>query len=356
MKPHSLLRRRWPAMLLLLALTIGVFGLGLLTGTYDFSLAEVWQILWGKEVESAEVILDIRLPRVLLAFFTGVILAQGGFFMQALIKNPLADPYIMGLTAGAGFGVNLMILGFLPLAGLAAISYPLSAGLGGLLSLLLVMLLGFRSFQQDNAKLLIAGVAVSAIFSALTGFFIYSFAESDQVRRIVFWTFGSFGRARWEGVWVSGLLLLVSSLFGWMFARRMDVMLLGDRQAHSLGLGVRVQQDCFVAGFGSHRRRHGSLYRTHWFCGHDDPALQPGALWQQPPPQPPAGRTAGRSLFAQLRCAQPVAPAARRLAGRDYYRYSGGAFFPLCTLLQRQLPINKNDNFSPSNGLKLLQK
>jgi iron complex transport system permease protein len=242
MKPHSLLRRRWPAMLLLLALTIGVFGLGLLTGTYDFSLAEVWQILWGKEVESAEVILDIRLPRVLLAFFTGVILAQGGFFMQALIKNPLADPYIMGLTAGAGFGVNLMILGFLPLAGLAAISYPLSAGLGGLLSLLLVMLLGFRSFQQDNAKLLIAGVAVSAIFSALTGFFIYSFAESDQVRRIVFWTFGSFGRARWEGVWVSGLLLLVSSLFGWMFARRMDVMLLGDRQAHSLGLGVRTSK------------------------------------------------------------------------------------------------------------------
>jgi iron complex transport system permease protein len=227
------------ALLALVAMSLAVILAGLLTGTYEFGLGDIWRILTGQEVENASIVLDLRLPRVLLAFLTGAILAQGGFFMQTLIKNPLADPYIMGLTAGAGFGVNLFILGILPLPLAAAWGYPFSAALGGLLSLLLVVMMGFGSLKQDNAKLLIAGVAVSAIFMALTSFLIYLYANGDDVRQIVFWTFGNFGKANWHAVQVVMILLLISTLFGWLFARPMDVLLLGDQQAHSLGLSVR---------------------------------------------------------------------------------------------------------------------
>lgn len=224
---------------ILIGISLCVIVAGLLTGTYKFGLGDLWQILLGNEVENASIILDLRFPRVLLAFLTGAVLAQGGFFMQTLIKNPLADPYIMGLTAGAGFGVNLFILGILPLPLAAAWGYPISAAIGGFLSLFLVVVLGFGTLKQDNAKLLIAGVAVSAIFMALTSFLIYLYADGDDVRQIVFWTFGNFGKANWHAVQVVLLLLAVSSLFGWLFARPMDVLLLGDQQAHSLGLSVR---------------------------------------------------------------------------------------------------------------------
>ena len=223
----------------LLLLAAASFG-GLMTGTLALSPEQVFQALLGAELpDRGHLILwEIRMPRLLLALCTGGVLALAGFFMQVLIKNPLADPYIMGLTAGAGFGVNLVILGLVPIASYTLFTYPLFAAGGAMVSLLLLLVLGFRSFMEDNARLLIAGVAVSSIFMALTGFLIYRVADSDQVRRLVFWTFGSFGRASWEAVWVSFAMLIIACVFGWVYARRMDVMLLGDQQAQSLGMRV----------------------------------------------------------------------------------------------------------------------
>jgi iron complex transport system permease protein len=167
---------------------------------------------------------------------TGANLVLGGYFMQALVRNPLADPYIMGVTAGAGLGVNVLALGLVPLAALTVLSYPAFAGLGALLSLLLVLGLGFRSLMEDSARLLIAGVAVSALLSALTGVLIYLLADDDQLRQVVFWAFGSFARATQESVWVSGALLVTGLAFAWVYAPRLDVLQLGDMQALALGL------------------------------------------------------------------------------------------------------------------------
>ncbi|MEM6348950.1 MAG: iron ABC transporter permease [Bacteroidota bacterium] len=231
------MRPFWSILLLSILLLLTILA-GLMLGVYDFSLGEIFQILGGAELSNSMVILDLRLPRILQAIITGAVLSLAGFYMQALIKNPLADPYIMGLTAGAGLGVNLVILGLIPLGTISAFSYPLFATLGGVASLILVLGFGFRALFEDNAKLLIAGVAVSAIFSALTGVLIYTQADSDQISRLVFWTFGSFSRARWESVQVSGLMLGLAIVFGFIYARKMDVLALGDRQAQSLGLRV----------------------------------------------------------------------------------------------------------------------
>jgi iron complex transport system permease protein len=221
-----------PALLLLILLA------GLHTGHFPFTTAQIFKVLSGGEVPNGFIILNLRLPRLLLAFTTGGILSLGGFYMQALIRNPLADPYIMGLTAGSGFGVNLLLVGLIPVTALSAFTFPLAAFLGGLVSLLLVMLLGYKSFYEDNSRLLIAGVAVSAIFMALTGLLIYRFADSDQLQRIIYWTFGSFALADWKAVWVTAGLLLAGIVYGRLFARRMDLLLLGEMQAKTLGMSV----------------------------------------------------------------------------------------------------------------------
>lgn len=227
------------AIFLLALLLAGIFG-GLLTGTYELTLPQIWDALLDPTAPDRLVVVDLRLPRILIALIVGAVLALGGFFMQAIIKNPLADPYIMGITAGAGFGVNLVLLGLVPLLAYSLWSIPLFAGLGAAGSLLLVMALGFRSLFEDSARLLIAGVAVSSIFTAATGVLIYLLADSDQVRRLIFWTFGNLGKANWSAVYISGGLLLLGLGCGWLMRRQLDILMLGNMAAQSLGLSIRT--------------------------------------------------------------------------------------------------------------------
>ena len=104
----------WLPIVLLCLLPGGVFW-GMNVGTFAYSPAEVWDMVVAPEGIAAVVVRDLRLPRVLLALGSGALLTLGGFFMQALVRNPLADPYIMGLSAGAGFGANLRLLGIVAL-------------------------------------------------------------------------------------------------------------------------------------------------------------------------------------------------------------------------------------------------
>lgn len=211
---------------------------GLMTGSYDLAPGELLRILAGGPHPQADVVLSIRLPRLVQAFATGAALALGGILMQALLRNPLAEPYIMGLTAGAGLGVNLLILGIIPVAGYTLFTYPLFAAAGGALSLMLVMGLGQRSLHEDNARLLIAGVAVSAICTALSGLLIYLTADSDQIRQVVFWSFGSFGKATGAGAWTGMVLATLGVLASWMLGPALDVLALGAEPAASLGMRV----------------------------------------------------------------------------------------------------------------------
>lgn len=228
------------------ALTLSLFLiilLGLYTGSHSYSISQIISALLGYDFPNSDsirgILLALRLPRVLLAIIAGSVLTLGGFFMQALIKNPLADPYIMGVTAGAGLGVNLVILGLIPIVHFTVFTTPIFAALGGVCSLMIVLVLGFKTLVEDNARLLIAGVAVSSLFTALTGILIYVVAESDQIRQIIFWTFGSLHRANWESVYISFSLLLLGLIYAIIKARSLDILLLGDMDARVLGAKVR---------------------------------------------------------------------------------------------------------------------
>lgn len=220
------------------ALLAGVFLAGLLTGPVPLSTGEVLSIITGHDHPQAWLITHLRLPRIGLAMVSGALLTLGGFVMQALVRNPLADPYLMGLSAGAGFGANVYLLGWITLGITSILVLPAFAFAGACLSLLLLLALGLRSLQGDPVRLLLAGVALSSVFTALTGLLIFLKPGDNQLRNALIWTMGSFNGASLTGLGIATALLLVYAAIILLLAPRLDVMSLGDARARSLGLDL----------------------------------------------------------------------------------------------------------------------
>jgi iron complex transport system permease protein len=190
----------------------------------------------GERLSADEaVVIDLRLPRVLLAALVGACLAGAGVLYQALFRNALADPYILGVSSGAGLGASLA----LAMGGLGAISLvsvPLAAFAGALLTILLVAAIATRRGVMDTLSLLLAGVAVSYTLAALTSFVLV--VRREQMSRIVFWMMGGLQGAAWQQVAVVGAMLVVGLAVPAFFTRELDMILLGDERAGELGVNV----------------------------------------------------------------------------------------------------------------------
>jgi iron complex transport system permease protein len=187
-----------------------------------------------------KVLLDLRLPRVILAMMVGAALAVTGVLFQGLFRNPLADPYILGTSSGAALGATIAVFsnGSLRLGGLS--TRPLSAFAGALLATALVYALGRTGNRWTPTIMLLAGIAVSAFFSALTS--ILLFFRQEEMGRIIFWMMGGFSYARWTEVKMILPYLAVAFLLSRSFARQLNLLLLGEEKAHQLGLEVAVFQ------------------------------------------------------------------------------------------------------------------
>lgn len=154
------------------------------------------------------IVWDIRLPRVLTATIVGAALAVSGAVMQGLFRNPLADPGLVGVSAGAGFGaVAAIVLGGLLPASIAALTgiylIPFAAFLGGWASTLILYRIATRGGQTSVATMLLAGIALGALTGALTGFIVYK-ADDNQLRDLTFWGMGSVAGATWTKIAVAG--------------------------------------------------------------------------------------------------------------------------------------------------------
>ena len=179
-------------------------------------------------------VVQVRAPRVLLAALVGACLACAGAIYQALFRNPLADPYILGVSSGAGLGA---IIALALTAGTTALRYglvPLAAFAGAILTVLLVTRLASLRGGLDSASLLLAGVAVSYTLAALTSF-IMVFAR-EQMAAVVFWMMGGLGAASWPYVGMIALMAAVGITMSLAFGRELNLMLLGDERAGQLGL------------------------------------------------------------------------------------------------------------------------
>ncbi len=183
------------------------------------------------------ILTQIRLPRVLLAALVGGALALCGAVMQGLFRNPLADPYLLGIASGATAGAALVIALHLD-SYLGAL--PLGAFLGGLLVVGIVYRIAkTRVAQLDNYALILAGVALAALFSAVTSFLLFYGGASQDARRLIFWILGGLGGAQW--LYVLGLVgtLLVTGAVLLLFARDLNALSLGEEMAAHLGVEPR---------------------------------------------------------------------------------------------------------------------
>lgn len=185
---------------------------------------------------SDAVVIDLRLPRVLLAALVGASLALAGVLYQALFKNPLADPYILGVSSGAGLGATLALslLGSSYLARAAGV--PLGAFAGAVLTMLLVVRLASRRGRLDPTSLLLAGIAISYTLSAVTSFVLVY--DRESMTSVVFWMMGGLGNRSWEHVAMLTVMLALGSVVPALYHRELDLMLLGDERAGQLGVSV----------------------------------------------------------------------------------------------------------------------
>jgi len=180
----------------------------------------------------------LRLPRAVLACVVGGGLSIIGVAMQTLVRNPLAEPYILGISSGASAGASLFYLGFLPPLLSKAVSMPVAAFVGGLVSISIVYLVARDGNRVSVARLLLAGVAMSALMASVTSFVTFSSPEPDKLRAVLFWLLGSLSGARWGILPLPTLITALGLGAMLVLARPLDAMLVGEEPAQSLGMPV----------------------------------------------------------------------------------------------------------------------
>lgn len=189
------------------------------------------------------VIYNIRLPRMLLGMLVGSGLAVSGLLMQGLFRNPLADPGLVGVSAGAGLGaVGVIVLGTTMLAPLTALlgicTLQVASFLGGLATTFILYRVATRSGQTAIATMLLAGVALGALAGAITGVLVYV-ATDSQLRDLTFWGLGSLSGANWSKIAASGPIIGLSLLAAAFLGKGLNALTLGEATAAHLGVPVQ---------------------------------------------------------------------------------------------------------------------
>lgn len=197
---------------------------------------------WTASEES--IVWEMRVPRVLLGLAVGAGLAICGAALQGMVRNILADPYILGISGGASTGAAAAILfGFA--AGAGQYALPASAFLGALAASLLVFFLARANGQVTSIRLLLAGIAVGYALSATTSFLIFASDNAEGSRSVMFWLLGSLALARWDAFLMLVLAIaLATTAFLVLWSRRLDALAIGDETARALGVppvATRIQ-------------------------------------------------------------------------------------------------------------------
>ena len=188
-----------------------------------------WRYIFDRSLAGSghDIIWDIRYPRVIAALLVGMALGVAGALSQSATNNPLADPSIIGTSAGASLGASLaVVLGF---TSIGTIGTTIAATIGALIASIVTFALS-RSVLQ----LVIVGIATSALFTAVTGLMI-SMADKPEARSISFWSFGSLALAHSNTLALLTPLVLVTSILGWYYSQKLDLLVLGDREVSYLG-------------------------------------------------------------------------------------------------------------------------
>ena len=216
-------------------------------GAIDFSIAEIGRALgsllrgYPEPTLDQRIFLELRLPRAILCLLVGASLGVGGTLIQALFRNPIVEPGLVGTSSGAAFGSALFfVLGGVFHIGASLWSLPIAACLGGVISTCLVFLLA-RSRDDGRASivmLLLMGVAVNALFMSAIGFLSY-IARDPQARSITFWSLGTLSGASWKVVAIVSISTILGSIIAFFHAKQLNALMIGEEEATYLGVNVK---------------------------------------------------------------------------------------------------------------------
>lgn len=195
---------------------------------------------WNDSLEI--IIMEVRLPRVLLAFVTGASMSMIGVLMQTLTKNNLAEPFILGISSGASAGAVSVIILSTVFTLFSKISVSQGAFIGALLSTFIVFSMTIFRYSSLRTNLILVGVGVSSFFAALTNFIIYSSTNNSQVITAMFWMSGSLSSATKDILLKPYLLSLIILFINILIANELDIFLLGENTARSLGVNTKFMK------------------------------------------------------------------------------------------------------------------
>jgi len=221
----------------------------LFIGRYPVSIGVVAQILWCKFTFSTcnvpemyqTIVWDIRMPRAILGAMVGGSLAVSGAAFQGLFRNPLVSSGILGVTAGAGFGAALAIILFHATAPIYIFAF-----LFGGLAVLLSYLIGRIYNTTPTIMLVLGGVIISSVFSALISLVKYVADPTNELPTIVFWLMGSLASARYQDILIAGIPMLIGVVGLLAIRWRINVLSMGDREAHTLGINTRLNKGIVI--------------------------------------------------------------------------------------------------------------
>jgi len=221
-----------------------MMAIALTVGPVKISFKEIYEIIWkiifndhhifvnNKLFSHAVIITQVRLPRIILSVLVGISLASSGMTLQALFRNPLASPYILGISSGAAFGGAFAILmGFKK-----AIFFPIFSLSFAFFTTFLVYKLSQRDKTIIVGNLLLSGVAIAAFFSAMLSFSLY--LAGEKLYQIIFWLMGGFWLSNWNKLFILFPMVILGITGLFFFYKEMNLLLLGDRTAMDLGVDV----------------------------------------------------------------------------------------------------------------------
>lgn len=223
-------------------LTAGIFLTGLFVGSFETSWSTIGQLLtaYNPDDTSQYVLFQLRLPRLLLAFLAGGTLASVGYLIQALVNNPLADPYILGTASGAALGANIVFFGLVPMQVAGLYLPPVFAFAGALLATFIAIAIAYKRGHIVSTKLLLGGVALSSLLTATTSLMTFLSDSEDKLRSIIFWTLGSFERAQWRDIPLLLVVVFMFTLFFSFLHKQVNILLLGESRAYQLGVHTQL--------------------------------------------------------------------------------------------------------------------
>ena len=238
-----------PLYFAILILPLPVAWLALFIGAYDVSPLTVMKVIadWISpftadipDMAERSIILDIRLPRVILAGLVGVALSVSGVTLQGIFRNPLVDPFILGISAGAALGCSLSI-GFMPEMPIQVMAFVF-----GTAAVFLTYAMAKTQGEISRLPLILSGVIVSAFFTALVSI-VKFLVDPHKLQNIVYWLMGSFSLADWGVVKVAAVGIAAGILPLFLMRWRLNVMSMGEDEARTLGVNVRRERIIFIA-------------------------------------------------------------------------------------------------------------